>query len=254
MAAFDLSEIQSDEVLETRLYKLAKLEILKIREELDDKRKRAKAIRAILKSEEKLWGVIREELEALAQTYADKRRTRIDETDLTEEFTRVVHRAGRRDGAGDPRRLDQRQRSVNLETTRMRDNDALLPDRRQHLRVDRAVLESRLGLRCASTTCRPRPHGTPVQKQFKFGTVSGRRRTGTDPRFMLEFASEKPVLGEEYEEPHPLHGRDYRVWRCASRCGHREPSTRTGRLFGKPGEATSSSTCSRSTPKTKSAR
>jgi DNA gyrase subunit A len=239
MAAFDLSEIQADAVLDTRLYKLAKLEILKIREELDDKRKRAKAIRAILKSETKLWAIIREELEALAQTYGDKRRTLIDETDLTEEFTAesfIVNEDAMvlvtRDG------WIKRQRSVNLETTRMRDNDAPLGLVGGSTR-ESIVLFSNRGsayvLRindvAASTG-----HGTPVQKQFKF--KDGERVvgvTGTDPRFMLEFASEKPVLGEEYEEPYP-HFMAVTKQGMALRFTlwpHREPSTRTGRLFGK---------------------
>jgi DNA gyrase subunit A len=239
MAAFDLSEIQADAVLDTRLYKLAKLEILKIREELDEKRKRVKAIRAILKSKEKLQAVIREELEALAQSYGDKRRTRIDETDLTEEFTAesfIVNEDAMvlvtRDG------WIKRQRSVNLETTRMRDNDAPLGLIGGSTRESIVLFSNRGSAYVLRINDVPPStgHGTPVQKQFKF--KDGERvvgATGTDPRFMLEFGSEKPVLGEEYEEPYPhflavtKQGMALRftLW------PHREPSTRTGRLFGK---------------------
>src|SRR5690606_31078136 len=124
---FDLSQIQADAVVATRLYKLAKLEILKIREELDDKRKRAKQIRAILKSEKKLWTVVKDELAALLEEYGDRRRTRIDAEDLTEEFSAesfIVEEDAMvlitRDG------WIKRQRNVNLETTRMREGDAPL--------------------------------------------------------------------------------------------------------------------------------
>ncbi len=48
MAKFKLDAEQTDAILELKLYRLAKLEILVIQEELKDKRKRAKEI-------EKLW-------------------------------------------------------------------------------------------------------------------------------------------------------------------------------------------------------
>ena len=239
MDAFGLSEIQADAVLETRLYKLAKLEILKIREELDEKRKRAKAIKAILKSEDKLWGVIRDELEALAQTYADKRRTRIDETDLTEEFTAesfIVEEDAMvlvtRDG------WIKRQRTVNLETTRMRDNDRPLALVGGSTRECLVLFSNKGSAYVTRINDVPASsgHGTPVQKLFKF--KDGERvvgSTGTDPRFMHDFAFPKPSLGEEYEEPYP-HFMAVTKQGMALRFTlwpHREPSTRNGRLFGK---------------------
>src|SRR4029079_13564427 len=48
MKRFELSDAQTDAILELKLYKLAKLEILLITEELKDKRGKAKEIRAIL--------------------------------------------------------------------------------------------------------------------------------------------------------------------------------------------------------------
>src|SRR5690606_26018858 len=54
MKRFKLDEDQTDAILELKLYKLAKLEINVIREELKAKTAEAKKIRAILKSEDKL--------------------------------------------------------------------------------------------------------------------------------------------------------------------------------------------------------
>jgi DNA gyrase subunit A len=73
---FKLSEIQTDAILELKLYKLAKLEINIIREELDEKAKEAKRIKTILKSEEKLWGVIKDDLQQVADELGTPRRTK----------------------------------------------------------------------------------------------------------------------------------------------------------------------------------
>ncbi len=76
MKKFELDELQVDAILELKLYKLAKLEIRIIREELDKKTAEAKRIRVILKSEDKLWHVIKTELEEIAEAHDTKRRTK----------------------------------------------------------------------------------------------------------------------------------------------------------------------------------
>ncbi len=74
---FKLDEIQTDAILELKLYKLAKLEINVIREELAEKTAEAKKIKAILKSEDKLWTVIeKDELKAMAKELGTPRRTK----------------------------------------------------------------------------------------------------------------------------------------------------------------------------------
>ena len=89
MKRFGLDEIQVDAILELKLYKLARLEILMIREELEAKSKEAARITAILASEKKLWGVIKSELAEVGEKWADKRRTKVggaaDETEFSEE-------------------------------------------------------------------------------------------------------------------------------------------------------------------------
>src|ERR1700733_12845427 len=63
MARFGLDAEQTDAILELKIYRLARLEILVIREELEDKRKRARQIGALLKDEESRWKVVATELE-----------------------------------------------------------------------------------------------------------------------------------------------------------------------------------------------
>ena len=78
---FGLDAEQADAILELKLYRLARLEILVIQNELADKRKRARQISGLLKDEEGRWKVVRDEIEEIQQKYGgkdDKRRTLIE--------------------------------------------------------------------------------------------------------------------------------------------------------------------------------
>ena len=77
MRRFDLDEIQVDAILELKLYKLAKLELLLIRKELEEKRKEQKRIEQLLSSPAARWKLIRAELLELKDNYRDARRTRV---------------------------------------------------------------------------------------------------------------------------------------------------------------------------------
>src|SRR5438552_18088899 len=77
MKRFALDAEQTDAILELQIYRLARLEILVIRQELEDKRKRARQIGALLKDEESRWTLVRNELEEINSKYGDKRRTSI---------------------------------------------------------------------------------------------------------------------------------------------------------------------------------
>src|SRR5690606_888653 len=76
---FKLDEEQTDAILELKLYRLARLEILVIQKELEEKRKRTNEIKRLLAETESrgIWSIVRGELEAIALSYgkADKRRT-----------------------------------------------------------------------------------------------------------------------------------------------------------------------------------
>jgi DNA gyrase subunit A len=86
MDRFDLSDEQTDAILELRLYKLAKLEILLIREELAEKRAEAEKIESILASDKQLWSRVRKELEEIKNLYADPRRTVIGHPEKVLEY------------------------------------------------------------------------------------------------------------------------------------------------------------------------
>jgi len=75
MDRFGLDDLQADAILEIKLYKLAKLEILAVVTELAEKRKLAGQIEAILASDSELWRVVSEELLELRKEYGAKRKT-----------------------------------------------------------------------------------------------------------------------------------------------------------------------------------
>jgi DNA gyrase subunit A len=75
MARWPLDEVQTDAILEMQLYKLSRLEIQIILDELDEKRAEASGIVELLSSEARLWGQVRHELLRLKGEYATPRRT-----------------------------------------------------------------------------------------------------------------------------------------------------------------------------------
>jgi DNA gyrase subunit A len=131
MKRFGLDAAQTDAILELKIYRLARLEILVIQQELEDKRKRARQIGALLKNEDHRWKLVKEELETIQQTYgdqkSDKRRTRIeaeesveysaDDFIVEEDNVVIVSRDG----------WVKRQKEVkDLSTTRLREGDSVL--------------------------------------------------------------------------------------------------------------------------------
>src|SRR5204863_9278888 len=69
MKRFELDAEQTDAILELKIYRLARLEILIIRNELDEKRKCARQITGLLKDEDSRWKLVRSELEDVQKTY-----------------------------------------------------------------------------------------------------------------------------------------------------------------------------------------
>lgn len=87
MHRFRIDDVQAEAILETKLYRLSRLEIDDILLELEAKEKRAAEIRALLDSEKDRRRLVREELEQLKKHYADERRTVIAGPDSIPEFS-----------------------------------------------------------------------------------------------------------------------------------------------------------------------
>ena len=77
MVRFSLSEIQAKAILEMRLRRLTGLEIEKIESELAELLKKIEYLEGILKSEDKIIAIIREELLEVRETFSHKRLTEI---------------------------------------------------------------------------------------------------------------------------------------------------------------------------------
>jgi DNA gyrase subunit A len=226
MARFKLDAEQTDAILELKLYRLARLEIQIILDELKEKRARAKEIGVILADKRKLWKVVRDELAELGKKYADKRRTKIggagseevefqaEDFIVDEEVTVILSRDG----------WLKRVREVkDISSTRLREGDAVLAALRGSTR-DPIAIFSNLGS-CYVMRIHDVPastgYGEPIQKIFNFR--DGERVTGA------------MLVGAKALKPGTLaiaiskQGYGLRFNLDA----HRELSTRAGRRFAK---------------------
>ena len=79
MTQFQLSQLQSQAILDMQLQRLTGLERQKILDELAELMKTIERLRAILSSEGLLMGVVLDELKAIRENYSDERRTTIIE-------------------------------------------------------------------------------------------------------------------------------------------------------------------------------
>ncbi len=102
MARFALSDRQAEDILEIRLRQLARLEAIKIEQEIQDKRAEQSSLQALLASDAAQRKLMIKEIEADAKTYGDARRTLIQQDRravvevkvLDEPVTVVVSRNG----------------------------------------------------------------------------------------------------------------------------------------------------------------
>jgi DNA gyrase subunit A len=170
MKRFDLDAEQTDAILELKLYRLARLEILVIQNELTDKRKRARQIGVLLKDEDARKKMVRAEIDEVQKKYGDKRRTIIEAADevsfteddfiVEEDNVVIVSRDG----------WVKRQKEVrDLSATRLREGDSVLAVLPGSTRAS-VVFFTNLG---AAYTTRivdvpaSTGYGEPVQKLFK---------------------------------------------------------------------------------------
>ncbi len=128
MKAFPLDEEQTMAILELMLYRISQLEINTIREELAEKQAEAEKIRKILNSEKRQWSIVKSELEELSLTFSDKRRTSLGSSEEVAEFDASTYIVKENTNVvltreGWVKRVGRLQ---NVETTRVREGDAVL--------------------------------------------------------------------------------------------------------------------------------
>jgi len=90
MEAFRLSERQADDILEIRLRQLARLETIKIQQELAELRKEQKGLEDLLENPSSMKRAIIKEIETDAKQFGDARRTVIEEAQKAVAEQKVV--------------------------------------------------------------------------------------------------------------------------------------------------------------------
>jgi DNA gyrase subunit A len=238
MERFELDEVQAEAILETKLYRLAKLEIAEILAELADKEARAAEIREVLGDEGRMWALIRSEIEQIQDAYGDPRRTQVrgpvEDVQFSEEvyivaedaFT-IVSREG----------WVKRQKSyTDVSSIRVREGDAVgwvVPmSSRESLIVftDQGRAYTVRGDDIVMTT----GYGEAIQTKFDFS--DGERIVGvatSDPR-VLPVPEPAELEGLAEDDPKPPYfvalTRGGKAVRLAV-AAFAEPSNRNGRLF-----------------------
>jgi len=240
MKRFALDAEQADAILELKLYRLARLEILVIQNELAEKRKRARQISALLKDEEGRWTIVRDEIEEVQARYGgktDTRRTTIeaeeevsftaDDFIVEEDNVVIVSRDG----------WLKRQKEVrDLSTTRLREGDAVLAVLPGSTRAT-IVLFTNFGAAYTSRVIdvpASTGYGEPVQKLFKLRDAE---------RVIAAFSLDSRVIGniatrKEGEAP-PVHALAVTSDGYSLRFSFEpfvEASTRAGRRYARPAE------------------
>jgi DNA gyrase subunit A len=248
MTRFTLDAEQADAILELKIYRLARLEILVIRKELEEKRKRARQIATLLKDEASRWKVVRSELEEIGAKYGDKRRSAIasdsdepeykpDDFIVEEDNVVIVSRDG----------WVKRQREVkDLSTTRLREGDAVLAAFGGSTRAS-CVFFSNFGVAYTSRFIdvpASTGYGEPIQRLFKLR--DGEKIVAAmslDQRVVGDIRVPAPSKSKPGSDPDelaaPVHAVAVSSDGYALRFGLEglvEPSTRSGRRFARPAE------------------
>ncbi|MBX3209217.1 MAG: DNA topoisomerase IV subunit A [Labilithrix sp.] len=241
MARFKLDDEQTDAILELRLYRLARLEILVIQEELKDKKKRSGEIKKLLAEEgsKGIWGIVRGELEGLSAGFGKlgKRRTIIEavgeERTFSEEELIIAednHVLLTRDG------WVKRQREIkDPAATRLREGDGVLAVVAGSTKST-VVFFSSYG---TAYTCRiaevpaTTGYGEPIQKLFKMKDgESIVAMASLDPRVVGKLSGDE----QHYPETYALAASSDGNGLTFSLEAFLEPSTRSGRKYARLGE------------------
>jgi DNA gyrase subunit A len=237
MKRFGLDADQTDAILELKLYRLARLEILVIQNELADKRKRARQITSLLKDEDGRWKIVRDEIEEVQKQYGDKRRTRIEAAEdveftaddfiVEEDNVVIVSRDG----------WVKRQKEVrDLSTTRLREGDAVLAVLPGSTRAT-AVFFSNFGVAYTARIIdvpASTGYGEPIQKLFKMRDAE---------KIIAAFSLDARVIGDiktrKEAEPPPVHAMAVTSDGYSLRFSFEpfvEASTRAGRRYARPSQ------------------
>jgi DNA gyrase subunit A len=169
---FKLDTEQAEAILEMKLYRLARLEILIVEKEFKEKSKEASRVESLLKKPSARWKLVAEELSGIAEKYSDKRRTKVggeveevafdEEAFIADEDCQVVLT---KDGW-----IKRVRELKSASATRLREGDAVAYSLKGTLKSTLALF-SNLG-KAYTLRFNDVPasvgYGDPVQKLFRF--------------------------------------------------------------------------------------
>ncbi|HEY4657975.1 MAG TPA: DNA gyrase C-terminal beta-propeller domain-containing protein, partial [Gemmatimonadaceae bacterium] len=225
----------TDAILELKIYRLARLEILIIRKELEERRRRMRQINTLLKDERSRWDIVRVELEEIQKKHGDARRTAIssdageaeysaEDFIIEEDNVVVVSRDG----------WVKRQKEVkDVASTRVREGDAVMAVLAGSTRAS-VVFFSNFGVAYTSRIAdipASTGYGEPIQRFFKL--KDGERIVAgysLDPRVVGDITPKK-----EGDVP-PVHAVAVTGDGYSLRFSFEpfvEPSTRAGRRYAR---------------------
>ncbi len=241
IARFKLDAEQTDAILELKIYRLARLEILVIQKELTDKRKRARDITGLLKRDADLWKIVRDELVEIQKTYGDARRSEMTGEAPDEEYTAedfIIDEDNvvvlTRDG------WVKRQKEVkDVAATRVREGDAvlaLLPGSTRAAVVFFTNFGAAYTIKIADVPAST-GYGEPIQSLFKF--KDGEKAVAAftlDPRYAGALTGGVAKPGSDDVPVPPVHALAVTSDGYSLRFSFEpflEPSTRAGRRYAR---------------------
>ena len=223
-AKYKLDDVQANAVLEIQLYRLAKLEVKKVKDELEEKSKERDRLARLLKGTKPRWDLIKTQLQEFTKSFGDrKRRTKIvapDEEEGGFDATLLIKKEDTHVLLSREGRVRRQRALEDLEKVRLREGDELLAVV-QGCATANAVVFTNFGSayvfpmhQAPATT----GYGDPIQKFFAF--KDGERLVAAaslDPRLVsVEDSALLAVTaqGQVLRVPLGL---------------HQDPSTRAGR-------------------------
>lgn len=238
MDRFELDYEQAEAILETKLYRLARMEIDSILDELREKETLAQNLRTLLADDDKLWALIRDELDAIRDAYEDRRLSPIsgpveeknfsEETYIVEEDAFcIVTRQG----------WFKRQKSYSdLDAIRVREGDSvgwILPSTTVHTLTFFTNMGKAYTLRVDDIT-QTTGYGEPIGATFDFADgESIVYVASSDPRCVPKMLDEVKEALDPDDPPPPwivAMSRNGRVLRVPFK-NFEDPSNRNGRTY-----------------------
>ena len=208
MERFKFDENQTDAILDLKLYRLAKLEIHAIEEELREKSEAAAKIEAILSSNTNVWTIVKEELLELRKLYGKKRLTKIGgeeaQTSLADESAYIIDEKSyiivTENGW-----IKRQRRFSSVDKIRLKEGDKILAIAKGSTKntmayfTNKGVVYVQRIADIPSTT----GYGDPLQRYFAFS--DGEKLVGAiaiDPLSLPEIPDSVPIEDPDHSPPY----------------------------------------------------